>query len=260
MRTHYWIRAALGVGLTALAVAAPAGAATTSSPTLTSTEEAAVHSVMAAAAQLPTPTTPAQFNSDRPALVAVVASALKQGKHVAHVLALSGNPAVFADVVTLRKREPLPGVTVDSEGNEELAIEVHTATVAPKALFQAQQEPTASVARRRGHVKAHSAGCWGSHAHKNGSELGVIEIEEAGWCGNGSSITWNGGANFRWYSYVGNCMQDVNTSWSWDVPYSWIHGGIWASEGWGIKGACYIQERRAATERIAANGYWDTNY
>jgi len=231
--------AAVAVGAT-LAVAAPAGAAIGSTPPLTPTEEQAVRSVLSAAAPIPGPSTLAQLESERLALLPMVAAALKEGKHVAHVLALSNNPAVFADVVKLRKREPTLGVTVDSEGNEELAIEVHTVSVPSRALHPPGGGPSATAAGQHRRVKAHSAGCWGHHTNRNGSELGVVEIEENGWCGNGSSITWNGGANFRYYAYTGNCMQDIGTSWSWDVPYSWIHGGIWASEGWrgGASKAC----------------------
>jgi hypothetical protein len=128
--------------------------------------------------------------------------------------------AVFADVVTLRGKHPTRGVTTDSAGNEELAMQEGVLTVPPMSLTGAQSTPAQAASRHRSAL-AHTASCWGSHSHTKYTEIMQLTVEENGWCGNGKSITWYGGASYRWVAYTGNCIVNVSTNYSWEVPYSW---------------------------------------
>ena len=211
-----------------------------------------VNNVLSAAAKLPAPSTREAFEQDRTALHGVVATALRDGRHVAHMLQFAGNIAVLADVIAIRHRQPQPGVTVDSEGNEELAVEAEEISIPGATL----STPAPAV---RQAVAANSA-CWSSKTHTNGSELGYLKLETGWWCGNGSSITSYEGPRFYAYDYVGNCHVNTSTSFTWLVAHSWLHMGIWTQYGWGIKGACEVWENLAATARTAANGYYDWRY
>jgi hypothetical protein len=111
-------------------------------------------------------------------------------------------------------------------------------------------------------VRAKAASCWAAgHSTQATVSLGVNfgwrKVEENGWCGNGSSITWNGGASFTSWRGAPYCWNDPANNWSWDVPFSWIHGGNAGTLGgsyiWGCASSPHIQ----AGLRINARGGFD---
>jgi hypothetical protein len=88
---------------------------------------------------------------------------------------------------------------------------------------------TASIASACWYVGSH---LWNSTNYTDfGVQVGHAEKDHGYWCGNGSSITDAGGANWGYYHKVQAsapyCIVTVFNYNSWDAPHAaWAHGGL----------------------------------
>ena len=209
--------------LAALVTAAPAPA---------ETGEAAQAKVEAQAANLGVALNEAQAVQDQAALMPAVKQAVKAGARES--LLHSTNPNVLSDALRFVK---------------------------PKVKLRHSSKPKpgnapASIARHR--VRAHSAGCWGSvYNMVQWGSVAWLYVRENGWCGDGYSIYWYGGATFAEWAWGPYCFTGRGNDYSWDVYPSWIHTAIWGEAGVTYVWGCFGISGGKAQVRFAANGYWD---
>jgi hypothetical protein len=110
--------------------------------------------------------------------------------------------------------------------------------------------------------RAHAAGCWNPPAWNRFSwgwpgTVAWIQVSINGWCGNGSSITWYGGASFPSWTWGPYCITNDQTNFSWDVAWSWLHARHGGSDGISYPWGCAAIDGDKTVVRTAANGYWD---
>lgn len=92
--------------------------------------------------------------------------------------------------------------------------------------------PSATASRVKGPV-ARAASCYPTHVttiNVGPDSADIIawrSVRAWSWCGNGSTITSNGGFKFNssnpFYCWAGSPVQ----SWAWDGSNAWIHGRNW---------------------------------
>ena len=88
--------------------------------------------------------------------------------------------------------------------------------------------------------------------------VGTIRHHVGSWCGNGTRITTSPSHSHYISAGFAYCIVTNYNTWEWDVYYSWQHGGLWASIGVGVNGACEnAGDEHRAINRIAADGYHD---
>lgn len=258
-----WLLAAAAVLL-----ACPTSALAT--PTLTRAQQADVNSVVAKAAARPPVATASQAQRDIAAIQPTVDAAIAAGGQpvAQYLVQTTTNPSIAAAVLA---RYPNAITVTSGAGTGGVGSQSATATTARSRTARHARLPRHyhHVSVRRpvaapGGPLAHAAACWGSaDSQWNwtlwGSEVGWLYTRENGWCGNGTSITWYGGAFFSNWAWGPFCVDDWNTNFSWDIPFSWLHAGSWGSLAYdyGPAGCLFPFNGGHATIRYAANGYWD---
>ena len=195
---------------------------------------AAVESQAAAVGEAPNE---AKAISDQRALMPAVKKAVEAGAAKSLVEHVS-NPSVMADVLRLTK----PKVVRKSEGLPPVKV-----------------KKPANAPARSGQVRAHGADCWndawGSLVEWSG--VAWLYVRSNAWCGDGYAITWYGWATFAEWTWGSICFTDRGENYSWDAYPSWIHMATWGEAGVSYVWGCLGISGGKATERIAANGYWD---
>jgi hypothetical protein len=239
---------------------------------LTASQTAEVGSVENWEASLPRATNVAQLTAQRDQIQHTVDAIYQEGvtthngnavNVLIHETTLPGGPAVHAAFL-----RHFTGYVTSSAPSSEPA---------PGPLPPTVPEPFArDVARTAPRAYAASDPCWGAHnsvwtrwnwpTGLFGSNA-YISVVSKGWCGNGSSISYFGGAYFKQNAGLGFCFanQAIEDSGSWIIFWSWTHMGIWQRIGtdtflfgcidggsFGADGHAHIRE--------AANGYWDLGY
>lgn len=227
-----------------IAVAALASA----SPALASKRMAlpSVAAVQQRAAALPPASTPAAAASDQAALQPEVNAAVSQGRSAVAALLSAGNPAVAADLVkdatvTITATDTQPGLT---------STTVTTMT---------RSRVTRKVTRHQ--FKAHATACWGTHDTRTTISAGVTfgwrQVQEEGWCGNGTTITSQNGATYSQYHAGPYCWNDVSEPWAWDGSHAWLHGRNYGVLGGSYIWGCASLQTVHPAIRMSATGHFD---
>jgi hypothetical protein len=135
---------------------------------------------------------------------------------------------------------------------------------AVNALQQAQvvvhtyTKPTAVITRA-------GSTCWGEIRDRyslvfHGVTIAWAEVDQEGWCGNNTRITWQGGATYPKFHSFPYCWADDDTSDTWlDYP-AWRHAENTRQIGVPTAFGCIGLRTIHAHLRYGANGYWDRLY
>jgi hypothetical protein len=236
MRTFKPLRSVAAAALAVLGLASMMVSSASASPD--------VQGIEAQASRLPAAGNAQAAEANANALAPSVQKAISHG-HGKELLESSNSPDVALDILRYG------GLHV-------------TSTHSPASVYaKPTNAPKAQTARR---VRAHSAGCWGGAWNQEnyntawGSTISWVWVRADGWCGNGSSMTWLGGASFARWSWGPYCQANQRVDYSWLWPWGWVHMGTWGTVGASYWWGCFGWSGIAATLRIAANGYWDRGY
>lgn len=107
--------------------------------------------------------------------------------------------------------------------------------------------------------------CWGEIRSRISLVLGGVtlawaEVDQEGWCGNNTRITWQGGAVYPKYHALPYCWADDTTNDTWlDYP-AWRHAQNTRQVGIPTPLGCIGIRTIHAHLRYGANGYWDRLY
>jgi hypothetical protein len=188
------LRAVAAVALATLGLVSMMSAAAQASPD--------VQSVEAQASRLPAAANAQAAEANANALAPSVKAAIASG-HGRELSESSKSPDVALDILRFG------GLHV-------------TSTHWPASIYtKPANAPKAQTARR---VRAHAAGCWGAVANQTnyntawGSTISWVWVRANGWCGNGSSMTWLGGASFQRWSWGPYCQANQRADYSWLYP------------------------------------------
>lgn len=127
-----------------------------------------------------------------------------------------------------------------------------------QVVVHTYMKPTAVIARA-------GSTCWGEIRDRYSLELHGItlawsEVDQEGWCGNGSRITWQGGAVYPKYHSFPYCWADDTTNDTWLEYPGWRHAENTRQIGVPTPFGCIGERTLHAHLRYAANGYWDRLY
>jgi hypothetical protein len=107
--------------------------------------------------------------------------------------------------------------------------------------------------------------CWGEIRDRyslvfHGLTIAWAEVDQEGWCGNNTRITWQGGAVYPKYHLGVYCWADTTTNDTWLEYPAWRHAQDTRQIGIPTPLGCIGIRTIHAHLRYAANGYWDHAY
>jgi hypothetical protein len=153
-----------------------------------------------------------------------------------------------------------------SEAQQALAIAMYQAgsEEVPDPVAVAPPSPFGPL--MTSDVESHSAACWGHinsvwhHDTAGGAEVENLGVGLAGWCGNGSTITYGSHSfySYDWAQYP-YCHTNDEFNQGWDGSYRWAHARVGDTAGvYTLAVVCVpILGSQHRALRIAANGHWD---
>lgn len=173
-----------------------------------------------------------------------------------------------------RRRGTFAGLIVTALGCAILFAS--TASGAPRAVGDPSQQ-SAVNALEQAQVVVHTyvnptavatrvgSRCWGEIRDRyslvfHGLTVAWAEVDQEGWCGNNTRITWQGGATYPKYHLGAYCWSDDDTSDTWLEYPAWRHAKNTRQIGIPTPVGCIGLRTLHAHLRYAANGYWDRSY
>ncbi|HUA05171.1 MAG TPA: hypothetical protein VMB27_14800 [Solirubrobacteraceae bacterium] len=107
--------------------------------------------------------------------------------------------------------------------------------------------------------------CWGEIRDRyslvfHGATIAWAEVDQEGWCGNNTRITWQGGATYPKYHSFPYCWADDNTNDTWLEYPAWRHAQNTRQIGVPTPVGCVGIRTLHAHLRYAADGTWDRLY